>query len=82
MWNVEVVGVSEFETRTAAMPRIMKLYGQIRPKTKSGGCHGGRFSDEYQPGELLVQIPEPSAYMTTRIIPIAAATVLNSMARD
>jgi hypothetical protein len=40
---------------------MMKLYGQIIPKIKSGGCHGGCTSDEYQPGELETQIPEPKA---------------------
>ena len=30
-------------TITAATARTMKLYGQMIPKTKSGGCHDGAF---------------------------------------
>jgi hypothetical protein len=63
------------------MPSMMKLYGQIIPKTKLGGCHGGRLSDAYQPGELETQIPEPKAYIKTRAIPTLAKRNLSSMAK-
>jgi hypothetical protein len=73
---------SELATLTDAIPRTIKLYGQINPNTKSGGCHDGRLREPYQPGELFTQNPEPIAYISTRTIPIPAATDLNSIDRD
>ena len=60
--HVAISGLLNFcDTRNAVIPSTTKLYGQIRPKTKSGGCHGGLTSEAYQPGEALTQIPEPTA---------------------
>ena len=46
-------------TATEANPKITKLYGQIRPKIKSGGCQGGWLSERYQLSPVLTQRPEP-----------------------
>ena len=53
--------VSDLETWYDAIPRTVKLYGQINPITALGGCQDGRFRDAYQPGEEETQIPEPKA---------------------
>jgi hypothetical protein len=50
-----------FEICTAAIPKTIKLYGQITPNKYDGGCQLGLLRDEYHPGELFTQIPEPTA---------------------
>lgn len=60
--HVAIIGLLIFcETWYAVTPKMKKLYGQISPKTKSGGCQGGRTSEVYQPGEVFTQMPEPTA---------------------
>ena len=49
------------EIFTAATPKTTKLYGQIKPKIKSGGCQTGGFNDRYQLSPVLTQSPEPMA---------------------
>jgi hypothetical protein len=49
------------EIANAEIPNTTKLYGQIIPKTQSGGCHDGRRSERYQAELLLTQIPAPIA---------------------
>ena len=46
-----------------------KLYGQINPKTKSGGCHDGAFKDLYQLSPVFTQKPEPIAYTAKTVKP-------------
>ncbi len=53
--------VNIFEIRKAEIPNTIKLYGQIKPNTKSGGCQLGLLRDVYQPGELFTHIPDPTA---------------------
>ena len=53
--------LNDLDTCYAAIPRTVKLYGQISPKIALGGCQEGRFRDAYQPGEEETQIPEPMA---------------------
>ena len=48
-------------TITAATARTMKLYGQMIPNTKSGGCHDGALRVRYQLSPVLTQTPEPMA---------------------
>ena len=43
----------------AAIPRTIKLYGQIIPNIKSGGCHLGEFRLRYQSSPVFTQKPEP-----------------------
>ena len=50
------------------MPSITKLYGQMTPNTKSGGCHGGRTSERYQSSPVDTQMPLPNAYVSTRTV--------------
>ena len=46
-------------TITAATARTMKLYGQMIPNMKSGGCHDGALRVRYQLSPVLTQAPEP-----------------------
>lgn len=46
---------------TDAIPRTMKLYGQMIPKTNPGGCHDGLLMLAYQLSPVLTQRPEPMA---------------------
>jgi hypothetical protein len=69
-----VLGVLNlFATVTAAMPRMTKLYGQIMPKIKSGGCQLGAFNDRYQELPVVVHLPAPMAYTKTKAIPTMPA---------
>ena len=53
--------VSFLETLKPAIPRIRKLYGQIKPNIQSGGCQEGAFSWRYQLSPVFTQSPEPMA---------------------
>ena len=46
-------------TMMADTARTMKLYGQMIPNMKSGGCHDGALSVRYQLSPVLTQAPEP-----------------------
>ena len=46
-------------TRTDAIPMTIKLYGQITPKIKLGGCHDGLLRLAYQLSPVFTQRPDP-----------------------
>ena len=56
--NVEAL-VDLLATMMADTARTMKLYGQMIPNMKSGGCHDGALSVRYQLSPVLTQAPEP-----------------------
>ena len=39
--------ITNMATNTAATARTMRLYGQMIPNTKSGGCHDGASEPNY-----------------------------------
>jgi hypothetical protein len=52
---------------------MTKLYGQIMPKIKSGGCQLGAFNDLYQLLPVVVHLAAPMAYRKTKPIPAKLA---------
>ena len=62
-------------TVTAATPKITKLYGQMIPKIKSGGCQLGAFNDRYQLLPVVVHLAAPIAYRKTKPTPAKLATL-------
>jgi hypothetical protein len=52
---------SRFATNQVATTSIEKLYGQMIPNTKLGGCQDGRGSERYHWSSVATKRPEPMA---------------------